>query len=465
MESNDMTFNRRTAIATISAAIANAPLLAHAQSGPVDVGRLSRELLFSDVNTARRALATLAASGRQDALSAIILAKRYVGRGPGLRDDLIAAYQRLSGDRATSWFDMMLWQEKHPEITPHSSFRQLKLDTFERIDPAFLRFLGGERSDPARMRVRLEEIAWGGVKVDGIPSLDNPKLIPASAASYLLDTDLVFGVEINGDARAYPLRIMGWHEMFNDVIGGEPVALAYCTLCGAGVLFDTNVPGFSAPLRFGSSGFLYRSNKLMFDRTTDSLWNQFTGKPVAGPLVERGIALRERPVAITSWGDWKRDNPETQVLSLETGHSRNYGSGVVYQDYFASDDLMFPSAGGGRNLRQKDYVFGLRLPGGAKAYPLRAFGTGGVINDSVGLSNVVLTGTSATRTVRAYDSGGRQFRYAGPNALDGPGGRWQVGEEFLTGPDGTRLARLPGHIAYWFGWQSFLGGQSDYWEG
>ena len=234
----------------------------------------------------------------------------------------------------------MLWQEAHPEIEPHKSYRLIKLEVFRLIDPDFLRFLGEERSDPDEMDIRLEEITWGGVAADGIPSLDSPTMIPAEAADYLLETDLVFGIEINGDARAYPLRIMGWHEMFNDVIGGVPVALAYCTLCGSGILFETTVEGREMPLVFGSSGFLYRSNKLMFDRETDSLWNQFTGRPVTGPLRDSGIALKIRPVAITSWAHWRETQSRiATVLSLETGYRRNYGSGVVYQDYFASPGI------------------------------------------------------------------------------------------------------------------------------
>ena len=130
----------------------------------------------------------------------------------------------------------------------------------------------------------MEEIAWGGVLVDGIPALDNPRMTTASAASYLNPDDPVFGVEINGDARAYPLRIANWHEMVNDVVGGVPVSLAYCTLCGSGILFDGRVAGRAEPFTFGSSGLLYRSNKLMYDRQTDSLWEQLAGHPVTGSL-------------------------------------------------------------------------------------------------------------------------------------------------------------------------------------
>ena len=206
-----------------------------------------------------------------------------------------------------------------PQIKPHASFRALKTSVFNRIDPAFDRFIGGDRSLPEKMKIRLEEITWGGVPVDGIPSLDSPKLINADEATYLVNGDPVFGVDINGDIRAYPLRIMGWHEMFNETIGGVPVALAYCTLCGAGILFETKVEGRDEPFIFGSSGFLYRSNKLMFDRQTDSLWNQFTGEPVTGPLVDSGIKLKIRPVVITTWAQWKKSHPTTKVLSLVVG--------------------------------------------------------------------------------------------------------------------------------------------------
>ena len=139
---------------------------------------------------------------------------------------------------------------------------------------------------------------------DGIPALTNPKQVAPEQATYLTDDELVFGVEIDGDARAYPLRILDWHEMLNDVVGGVPVTLAYCTLCGSGILYDTRVPGRAEPFVFGSSGFVYRSNKLMYDQATHSLWNQFTGRPVVGPLTGSGIELKVLPVTLASWRDW-----------------------------------------------------------------------------------------------------------------------------------------------------------------
>lgn len=363
-------------------------------------------------------------------------------------------------DAGQTWFDWMVWQEQHPEIVPHATFTELKRGLFLRIDPSFEIFLKPEHLQREKMEIRLEEITWGGVHKDGIPALDNPTMIEADKATYLKTDDLVFGVSINGDARAYPLRIMGWHEMFNEVIGGVPVALAYCTLCGSGILFETDVAGRDAPLVFGSSGFLYRSNKLMFDRETHSLWNQFTGRPVSGPLVDSGLELTQRPVVITSWDNWRRDNPATKVLSETTGHSRDYGSGVVYKDYFASDDLMFPTQVDEAEHKQKEYVFGVRKYGGAKAWPLATFEDRKVLNDGMLDTNLVLIGDAKTRTVRAYERGELLFQPDGKALKSGDGRVWQLGEDGLTSDDGQQLARVAGHVAYWFAWNGYLGAES-----
>ena len=427
------------------------------------VARHSRMLLFGAGDELQGALAALRGRGNTDVAVALVLALRYRRYAGG---DLSRVLSDLTGHQARGWFDWMVWQEAHPEIAPHPSYAALKLDVLQRIDPEFLRFFRPEWVRPEAMRIRLEEITWGGVPVDGIPSLDNPTLIAGRQAGYLRGDDLVFGVEINGDARAYPLRIMGWHEMFNEVIGGVPVALAYCTLCGSGILFESQVQGRETPFVFGSSGLLYRSNKLMFDRQTDSLWNQFTGEPVVGPLVDSGIVLAIRPVLITSWAAWRAAHPDSRVLSLDTGHSRDYGSGAVYAEYFASDELMFPTRVDEARLKGKDYVFGIRDVAAAKAWPLAAFQGGRVINDRIGQRRVVLVGDAATRSVRAYDRGDRAFEAGiGDAALRGPGGElWRVEEAALVGPDGTQLDRLPGHVAYWFAWDGYMGVESELYQ-
>ena len=294
---------------------------------------------------------------------------------------------------------------------------------------------------------------------DGIPALVNPELVAPSddAAGYLDDDELIFGVAINGDVRAYPLRVLDWHEMFNDVVGGVPVALAYCTLCGSGILFETAVEGRDAPFEFGSSGFLYRSNKLMYDRETNSLWNQFTGQPVVGDLVGSDIELRVRPIAITTWKKWLARNPKTRVLSLETGHKRDYWSGKPYATYFDSPDLMFPARVSDTRLAAKDYVFALRLGDVEKAWSVDLFTDQPVPNDVIGDREIVLIGDPESRTVRAYESGGLEFGADSQDAeaLVAGTDTWHITEDALVAEGQRRLARLPGHIAYWFAWQNY----------
>jgi len=230
-----------------------------------------------------------------------------------------------------SWYH---WLWKQPE-NRHPHYAKFKSLLYRNIDPKFAEYFSDER----QTTVRLDEIRWGGVKQDGIPPLRNPKMIAAADADYLNDSDVVFALKYGDDARAYPKRILAWHEMFVDEIDGVEYAGVYCTLCGAVILYYTRHKDIDHAL--GTSGFLYRSNKVMYDQETQSLWNTTFGEPIVGPLVGKDIALNRSHVITTTWGEWKRRHPETRVLSLETGHVRNYDEGVAYQQYFATDELMF----------------------------------------------------------------------------------------------------------------------------
>lgn len=422
-------------------------------SPPDSPDSLVADVFTIDPAVRRSALNRLVERGRTDVVAPLIDALFFVGDAEDIGD----ALKTLTGaDVDANWHRWMLWQEDRPAIVPYAGYDAFKADLMAQIDPSFRLFL-----KPGIARdIRIEEIAWGGVFKDGIPALTNPKLIPAVEAKYLWPNELVFGVSIGGDARAYPLRIMDWHEMFNDVIGGIPVALAYCTLCGSGILFDARVAGRDKPFVFGSSGFLYRSNKLMYDQETHSLWNQFTGRPVVGPLVGSGIELKTLPVAIAAWQDWRARHPKTKVLSLETGFERDYTPGKPYDSYFRSPKLMFPAQAPDPRLKPKDFVFALRLPGHEKAWPLDRFEGGTVVNDDAGGMSIVLVGDAATRSVRAYKSEGRAFtKGESLREIVATDGVWRVEEEALVAADGRRLERLPGHVAYWFAWSNFKRGK------
>ncbi len=383
----------------------------------------------------------------------------------------ISALETLSGETfGANWPEWVEWYGA-TELSPPPGFTGWKGDLLSFIDPLFADFLQADLPS----NIRVEEIQWGGVSVDGIAALDNAPMVSPDEATYLIPTEPVFGISINGDARAYPLRILDWHEMANDVVGGVPMSLAYCTLCGAGIAFDGRAAN-GETYDFGSSGFLYRSNKLMYDRQTRTLWNQLTGEPVLGELVGKGIALELLPVVLTKWEDWLAQHPNTKVLGLQTVFERFYLPGAAYGDYFSSTSTMFPVWQRSEQLDTKDRVYALRVDGTPKAYPLNDLAFESVINDQIGETNVVLVANrgrvmvrgesqrvgevlyEAGGEVRAYDRGDEVFsaREDPDVVIDTQGREWQVTEEALVGPDGELAPRINGHLAYWFGWFAFF---------
>jgi hypothetical protein len=385
--------------------------------------------------------------------------------------EIVQALESLSGQSFDNdWFAWIEWYGA-TDLAPPPGFTGWKGELLSQIDPGFGEFL----RDGLPSEIRVEEIVWGGVRVDGIPALDNAEMIPALEAEYLAPDEPVFGVSINGDNRAYPLRILDWHEMANDVVGGVPISLAYCTLCGAGIGFNGQIED-GRTFTFGSSGFLYRSNKLMYDRQTRTLWNQLTGEPVLGELVGSDIRLDLLPVVVTTWADWQDQHPDTVVLSLETGFARTYEPGAAYGDYFSYYDTMFPVWQRSDLLAAKDRVYALQLEGIPVAYPVDRLVEEVVANHQVGETPLVVLAMrggilvdgyslrvgqvryDAGAEVRAYAREGYEFSPAGDLAQlqDQFGGAWQITEQALVGPQGSRLERLNGHLAYWFGWYAFF---------
>jgi hypothetical protein len=377
---------------------------------------------------------------------------------PAARPDVVACLEGLSGERLNA--NYRYWVEYlggHEEIAPKEGYRAWKAALFSRIDPAFGRFL-----DPSlSIRIRPEEIVWGGVKKDGIPALQRPKTARAAEASFLEEAELVFGVGFGGEYRAYPQRILDWHEMVNDTVGGQAFAISYCTLCGSAIAYATGLSEGRSVV-FGSSGLLYRSNKLMYDEATLSLWSNLTGEPVVGPLVGKGILLPVLPLTITTWADWKARHPGTTVASLDTGYSRDYSPGAAYAAYFASPNTMFPVWKKDGSLEPKAWIFALRSGPASRAYPLELLFRERVVNDAVGALSVVLVADPKNRSVRAYVRGASLFAEgSSPDELIEPQtqARWRVEEEALVlaiGERVTRLRRYAGHRAYWFGWYGFF---------
>jgi hypothetical protein len=382
-------------------------------------------------------------------------------------DSLEALSGQTFGDNWAAWIE---WYGT-TDLSPPPGFTGWKGQLLGQIDPGFAEFLQDDH--PATIRV--EEILWGGVLVDGIPALDNAAMIPAANADYLDPAEPVFGISINGDHRAYPLRILDWHEMANDVVGGVPVSLAYCTLCGAGIAYDGRASDGNT-YTFGSSGFLFRSNKLMYDRQTRTLWNQLTGEPVLGELVGSGVKLELLPVVVTAWESWLTQHPDTVVLDIDTGYQRPYYPGAAYGDYFSYNDTMFPVWQRSSLLETKDRIFALQVEGIPKAYPVNILAEKQVVNDTIGGTPIVLIASRGEITVDginqrigpvSYDAGGEIRAYqrndetffpgTDPDTVvDSKGRTWLMTEEALIDPEGYLAPRINGHLAYWFGWYSFF---------
>jgi len=355
--------------------------------------------------------------------------------------------EKTDQDIESDFFAWNAWLWRQPEMITED-YDLFKASLYSAIDPRFAQYFDGRRGSA---RIRLDEIVWGGVLQDGIPPLRQPEMLSARDADYLADGNIVFGIVVNGEAHAYPKRVLAWHEMFINTIGGVEIAGVYCTLCGTVIPYRTQLG--DQRFELGTSGFLYRSNKLMYDRATQSLWNTFQGTPVVGPLVDQGIELEREAVVTTTWGKWRERHPDTLVLSLNTGHRRDYGEGVAYQDYFATDNLMFNTPFEDQRLKNKQEVVALRFTGGELAIDTSFLSKNPLYADSIGLQDFLVV-TDAGGSSRVYEHQDVTFaKFDGEVTLhDTTGAQWTLGEDQLTATDGRKLARLPSHRAFWFGW-------------
>jgi hypothetical protein len=195
---------------------------------------------------------------------------------------------------------------------------QLIVEKKERYVPAGP---GQKPFDVTRHVIPLDEIQVGGPPKNGIPALDHPAFVSVPEADQSLKAqDMILGVQFSGVAKAYPVRILNWHEVVNDDAGEQPVLISWCPLCGSGLVYDPRADGHR--YTFGISGLLYQRNLLFFDHETESLWSQLRGEAVAGPLA--ATSLRLLPVTMTTWRSWKAEHPQTLVLSFQTGYKRDY---------------------------------------------------------------------------------------------------------------------------------------------
>ena len=326
------------------------------------------------------------------------------------------------------------------------------------IDPAFRDFL----DDDGAYALRPELLVWGGAAVDEVSPLRDPATVHRVEERYLQPDDVVFGLVIEGEARAYPRRIVAWHQIVSDEVGGTPVTLVFCPSCGGAVAYDPRTNGERYLL--GSSGLVYEARLLLFDEQTKSLWDAFTGRAVGGELSAEGLALSRHALVTTTWGDWSARHPNTSVLDLDTGHVRDYSPGAALRAEFDSPQPAFPVAQPDGRLAPKRAVLGVVAGGEARAYEVERVRQAGIVHDTLGGVPLVLLAEGADAAIRVYLAGalevtglavrGGDLTATGDDGGDGGDGtRWFVQEDALVSTtDGRRYDGVARQEGYWLAW-------------
>jgi hypothetical protein len=307
--------------------------------------------------------------------------------------------------------------------------------------------------------IPIDKIVSGGPPKDGIPSIDKPKFVSVQDANkFLQDGDLVIGLNINGDVRAYPQQILVWHEIVNDKVGDIPVAVTYCPLCFTSQVFKRTLDG-QIVVEFGTSGKLYNSNLVMYDRTSQSYWSQALGQGIVRKYA--GTKLERVPFDLANWKDWKQLFPNSKVLSIDTGFGRPYGADP-YGNYYTSPDIYFPVSHADSRLGVKEIVIGLENNGTYRAYKLDQIETNKAISDEIKGKSFTLFSLYPFM-VRVYDNviDGKLLTFAydiksGKIFDKQTGSEWNFDGDAIDGElKGKHLTRLPFDEGFWFEWVAF----------
>lgn len=376
--------------------------------------------------------------------------------------------QFLSGGVAVAGISTLgvgaIWRPRsfaQPVATPGALDDDLRVST------------SGWKTDFSRHSVSLSEFQAGGPPRDGIPPVDAPRYVSLTEADTWLEArEPVIAVALAGTARAYPLQIMIWHEIVNDELAGRPLLVTFCPLCNTAIAFDRRLAPDGPVYDFGTTGNLRLSDLVMWDRQTESWWQQLTGEAIVGELT--GARLTPLPAQIIGWDAFKRAYPEADVLSRETGVDRPYGENPYpgYDD-IDSSPFLFTGESDGR-LAPMERVVGVERAGATVAYSFAALAETGVINDRLdGLDVAIFYAPGARSALDAATiAGSRDVGQAGvfSRVVDGrtltfrPAGNgrftdeetgtiWDITGQSQEGPlAGRRLEPLPHTVVFWFAW-------------
>lgn len=261
---------------------------------------------------------------------------------------------------------------------------------------------GFDLSDTA---IPSELIFQGGPPRDGIPSIDSPKFVKRTHAQHLQSDDIVLGIDFLGIIKAYPVQILNWHEIVNDRYNHTKVLVSFCPLCGSGMAFSSKAGDTN--FEFGVSGLLYKSDLLLYDRKTESLWSQIEGQAVNGP--RKGDKLEQLPVEQTTWEQWLNKHPTTDVLTADTGYRRYYARDP-YSGYEKTEQLYFPVKFKQAGYHPKERVVGLKLNNHSKAWPfIELFKASSPMADTIGNKKILVHFDKRSQSAHITDENGEKL--------------------------------------------------------
>lgn len=377
----------------------------------------------------------------------------------GWATEVDAALAALTGQRLDSEAAWYRWLGEHPEPLP-ATYQRWKGRLLAVSDPAFANILAG----PAAEGVRPELIAWAGLRVGELPRLEEPPTAGTENHGYLEGGDVVFGLQVGGALRAYPQRLLTWHPVVHDRVGGVGVLVTYCGPCEAASAFTPSVGGRA--LRFRDAGLWLDGRPLMVDEQTGSLWDAFGGRAVLGAFAAARVELPRVPLVTARWDEWATAHPSTAVLALETGFVRDYST-ASQRARDASLVARFPmTSRADDRLAPETRVIGLVRGNEVRAYPVVEVQARRIALDTLGGERVLLLSQGPTRPVRVYRPGALEVRELredgtaiGSDGKDGE--RWWARESAIVSQlDGRTHEAGPWMESTWGAWSSAYPGTS-----
>lgn len=368
-------------------------------------------------------------------------------RWPGVIETL-CAIAAPDFDSEVAWLRWETWATQQ-DIDPLEGYMDWKirlyrafhpmvghvLDTEPRMDEETFRYVRGGIADPSTLH-----------------PLNDGTFRPADDDEYVGSDDVVYGFTVDGQAYAVPRWIILPHEGLNTTIQDVPLSLSYCPLCDAALLFEREIDG--QRLTLGCSGLLLHGNKIMYDDETASLWAQVTGQPLAGEALANDWTLTKRPIDETTWQDWVRKHPETQILDRDTGYDWDYEwyqdyNGYMKRHYWDRDDILLPGLERNQTpIDDTDHVFALQAgEDTVRVYPVNFVHDSEPLVDTVADRDVVVIRRG--RGVAAYEAPPAPVDREGDTLVDGDGSTWEIEQERLVGADRT-LDRVTGNAGMWW---------------